>query len=240
MIPFLSGAGFTALAGGDGRLIGKNTLLGGLRGLISGGVISGISSGFHSVAHDGNFWTGERTTYYEFAKASSQGVNETPENYNEEYLNTFADKNMPEMKEVRAHISSLNAGAGPNARFLKTGHFRITKGIHAGDNAYGYSTYLNKTAGWSIWISKASFSSTGQLILTLGHEFLHVAYGLGNYVSADAQHASIYKWQMAQGKKFYLKGGIKAKNKRFSPYWNSKNDAIWKQLLPIKGIQPKW
>lgn len=204
-------------------------------GALGGAVIGGVISGLHSIKHDGNFFTGDGYTKYNLAELGESGVAGTPPNYTDEYLGKFADRNFPSADEIRKSIT-LNASSGPTATFAETGHFQIKSGSHAGKLAWGYTRYNAAVRTFDIFISKAALISNQRLYLTMGHEFLHVAYSVsGSPMTVNEEHASIYKWQYDQAKKFYMGGGVRADYLRYKPYWNPSHDKVWKELFPIRN-----
>jgi len=202
------------------------------------GVLGGLDGGFNSITHGGKFFTGEGATYYSIASGNEQGVKGTPDNYTDDYLDEFTNKNFRNTGRLTMHVSSLSADCGTNATFTEDGFFDITNGPNAGEKAWGYCRCLGLNEGYGIWISKAAFVSNQRLYLTLGHEFLHVNYAYsGLFTLPSEEHGSIYKWELEQAKKFYMAGSARTSFNKYKQFWTPKNDLIWKNLVPIRSTK---
>jgi len=228
-------------SGGDLNSSFRKGINSGLKGAAIGGGLGGISGGIHAYKHGGNLLTGKGNTYYSLATETSSSVAGTPENYTDEYLNKFSEEKFKTISALKKQ-ATLHASKGPYAKFDADGYLEVTnsKAGHFGQKAMAYSVSKGFGRGYDIFFSKAAVASWQKLYLTMGHEYLHVAYWtMGDYYQLmnEQIHGSIYNWELQQAREFNLAGGIRSKYNTYKSHHNSKNDDLWKKLIPVRSFK---
>ena len=220
-----SAGGFAGGATGawmNGATFGEGLAAGGIGagiGGLTGGAIGDVGAGLDAVKHGGKFWSGDGYTTYSTA-VSPSGGSENPVQYNQKTAEAFSDKHFGEVEG----LNKLRAnGTSPSNLTYKDGYFKTPEG-----NALGVTTYNRSTGLSDVYLAKNAFTSSEQLYLTMGHEYIHVAFNYAGLsgVSSLAQHATIRNWEYSQALEFQFSGAGKlgrianSLNKHANPVYN--------------------
>jgi hypothetical protein len=184
-----AGAGMAALGGGN---VGKSALLGAGFGALGGGLLAGLEGGFNAMAHNGNFWNGNGTTFDMVAPAPQD--NKITVGKDMEYSNSYAQKFSDDNFGKIHGLNKLNADGSKPARYSSKGDHVINP---QGDAVSGVTTYAGH-GKWDVTLFKAAFISKNYLYLTMGHEYLHVSFNSSGLMNNNAQEASISQWENSQ------------------------------------------
>ncbi len=193
---FAGGVASESLNGGN---FGEILTSGGT-GMLIGGLIGGLQSGFDALGHNGNFWTGNGATYAipDLNPNASSQVGEGME-YSTEYGKRYLDY-FPDMEHPYKYYADGTAPKGYTFN-KRRGVFLKKPG---GRGILGVTEYVNARTGSNMYMASKTFSSKELLYLTTGHELLHVAHNSAGFTHRSKAHHSIYDWQARQAKAWGL------------------------------------
>ncbi len=231
-VGFLGGAAIGGAGGAAGGFVGgagnawangssfNEGLITGLKvggvGALTGGAIGGVFGGITSFRHDGNFWTGNGATFDQVASITTTGTK--AEAYTNNNAKNFSDKHFGKVKG----LSDLYAdGSMPN------GYEKV------GDDVFNkYGTKVSGTTvkvglGKSdVYLYKSAFTSSKQLYVTMGHEYIHVGHFNSGLFNVNKSEHAAYSWEVAQKQAFgMLKSNQTYNIKYLNPgYYDSSYD----------------
>ncbi len=213
---FVSGTGNAWSNGASFEQGFKQGVVSGGLGAATGGLIGGISGGINAIKHNGKFWDGDGAIFDEkmdVVKSNTITEGEDME-YSQRYGQKFSDENFGKNPK---NVANMYSDAT-----LPPGYTRDVDIVYnpKGEAVLGSTQYFK--GGSNVFLYKAAFVSKEQLYLTMGHEYLHAAYNPLS-LSSKREHASIYRWQALQAKKWgFYKANYYAKlSNRFSDFYNS-------------------
>ncbi len=209
-VGFLNGAATGAVGGAAGSFVGGtgNAWLGGASfgqglgagfrgaglGALTGGAIGGISGGLYATKHGGNFWNGDGATFDLLATGHQGDGN--PVEYSNGSVRSFSKEHFGDVQGLKEVYADGTVAKGYTAK----------DGIiynKAGNAVDATTAYYAKGNYSKVFFSKTSFVSKEYLYLTMGHEYMHVAYNYAGYSHKGlnkTKHAAIFKWQADQAK----------------------------------------
>lgn len=196
---FVSGTGFSLMNRDPVSKALLNGAIGSGIGCALGGILGGLFSGISSAVHGGNFWTGEGATY-EFSYGRKLLGDETIRvgdemEYSNDYAQSFSNRNYGPQKYVKRLFAD---GTIPNNNYHYEGDYVVN---NKGEFLFGAATHGGFGEGSDVYLFKAAFTSKEQLYLTMGHEYLHVAFhhsGIFAEFPKLESHAAIYDWSFRQ------------------------------------------
>ena len=199
---FVGGAGN---AWADGASFGqglKAGAIGGGFGALTGGLIGGVSGGIKAIRHGGDFWSGKGATFA--SHASGAPIAGEKIEYSTNSAREFSEKHFKDLKyydNVELHAD----GTTGSKLYKRSGDWFIEKATQK--KVYALHQYLGTGKGSEIHFAAASFTSSRQLYLIMGHEYIHAGYYLGydnayNHGNVDKQHAAIYRWEQAVSRRW--------------------------------------
>jgi hypothetical protein len=187
-IGFIAGAGAGALGGAAGGFVGGsgNAWLegvsfgqglvagskGAVLGAITGGAIGGISGGLYATRQGGNFWNGDGATFDLLATGYQGDGN--PVEYSNESVRSFSKEYFGDVKGLKEVYADGTVQKGYTAK----------DGIiynKAGNAIDATTVYYAKGKYSKVFFSKTAFVSKEYLYLSMGHEYMHVAYNYQGY-----------------------------------------------------------
>jgi len=148
-----------------GSAIGDGMRTGFFSGLTAG-LTNGIASGLFAKAHNGNFWTGNGTTFDQIAHTPStnttikEGDGMT---YNNDYATTFSNDNFGYT------VENLHADGSMPPKYYANGDI-----VYNPKHQEVWGTARHIDGKYDVYLYKAAFTSRARLYLTMQHEYLHV------------------------------------------------------------------
>jgi RHS repeat-associated protein len=223
----------------DGMLSGlKSAGIGAVTGFITGGFTGGI----RAKANGGNFWTAEGMVHEQTAKGAFNEPIKLGEGmrYDNQYAQEFSNAEFPKLG--KGVVTDLYAdGTLPSTDYKYVGEYVV--GHHSGPNEYvngmtvhNGTTFWGKSKGSTVYLMKSAFTSRGQLIEIMGHEYIHAAFNYYGRFNPDRQHAVAYQWSYNIAQKYNLSS---VWYKQQYTYYNGLNGGMYPYTLKsIKAIFP--
>jgi RHS repeat-associated protein len=222
---FTSGSLHSAFSGGDFGDILAGGLNSGAVGGLSGAAVGGVLGGIRASKHNGNFWTGDGSSFDYIApiqqsQDNSITVGEGME-YSDTYGKNFSDLNFGKVKGVDCLKCD---GTFPPGEPYELHGDRV---FNTRSNRYILGTTVQTSTGHEVYIYKEAFTSPQQLYLTMQHEYIHVGYNLKGYPKnrPNSIHAGMRKIEYLQAQKWGFKvNHFKGIWDDIKPYYTPKYD----------------
>ena len=194
---FIGGAGGALMEEGNIAVAG---LKGAIGGGLTGGLIGGIGGGIFAVRNGGDFWDGIGAEFKQLAPTHTSNSVQIGEGL--EYTNECG-RSYAKTLTKRPRNTIVYADGSTCSDCTVVGDLMYDSN---GNMLRAVTEYRGPGVKMPIYLSKLAFESKEQLYLTLGHEYIHVAFAQAGNLNANQHHASIYRWQAKQGSLWKFRG----------------------------------
>ncbi len=225
---FASGSLSAAFNGGSFGDILSGGFEGGFKGGAMGAAIGGVMGGIDAASNDSDFWSGDRHTHDLLATPNATTKVAKDLQYNNKFAKDFSDKHFGKIDGLNKLYA--DGKTFPKGYTVKGDRVFNPKGkpILAATEPLGNKKY-------NVYLSKSTFSSKGQLYLTMQHEYLHVTYYYNGFRGGNKQHSSIYKWQSKQAKAWNFRSEYyKGRSEFYQKFHDSTYDKFIPKILKSK------